>query len=122
MSLAELRRSDATLVRLTSVALGTGLAVVWVAAISTGATTWLTWMAALAALACFGTVSLVPERRAGLIAAANLGFVAVVLATCWIVGMATSSTTWLLWSCFAATTLTWSAALLTAFLALYDQG
>ncbi len=120
MLVAETKESDARRVRLASVALGTALTAVWVVAVSTGATMWLTWMAALAALACFGTVSLVPERRAGLIAAGNLAFVAAVLAACWIVGLATSSTAWVLWLCFAAAIVTWFAALLTAFVAVCD--
>lgn len=112
---------EAKWVRLASVAVGTGLAVVWVVAVSTGATMWLTWMAALAALACFGTVSLVPERRAGLIAAGTLAVVAAGLATCWIVGLATSATTWVLWCCLAGAVLTLAAALTTAFVALFDR-
>lgn len=112
---------EAKWVRLASVALGTGLAVVWVVAVSTGATMWLTWMTALGALACFGTVSLVPERRAGLIAAGNLAVVAVGMTTCWIVGLATSATNWLLWCCLGGAALTSAAALTTAFVALFDR-
>ncbi len=114
------RRLDARAVRLASAALGTALGVVWVVALTTGASLWLTWLMALAALACFGTVSLVPERRAGIIAALNLGFVAAGLTACWIVGLATSATTWLLWCCFGAALVTLLAALGAGLTAVFD--
>jgi len=115
-----LARLDARTVRLTSAALGTALGVLWVVALGTGATLWVTWVVALAALACFGTIALVPERRAGLVAALNLGFVAAVLAACWIVGLATSATTWLVWCCFAVAPLVLLAALGAGLAAAFD--
>ena len=115
-----LTRLDARGVRVASAGLGTALGVVWVVALGTGATLWLTWMIALAALACFGAVALVPERRAGIIAALNLGFVAAGLSACWVIGVVTSATVWLLWSCFGGALLVLPAALGTALAALFD--
>ncbi len=115
-----LRRLDARAVRVACAGLGTALGVVWVVALGTGATSWLTWMIALAALACFGTVALVPERRAGIIAAMNLGFVAAGLSACWVIGLVTSATVWLLWCCFGGALLILPAALGTGLAAGFD--
>lgn len=103
--------ADAPVIRIGSVALGVALGIVWVIALSTGATFWLTWMVALAALTCLGTAALASERGTGLLAAGNLGFIGVMLAACWIVGLLLTSTTrWLTWSCFAAALVMLTAA------------
>lgn len=114
------KRLDARAVRLVAATLGTAFGVVWIVGLSTGASFWLTWMMALLALACFGTTSLVPERRAGVIAALNLGFVAAALAACWLIGLVTSATGWLVWCCFAGGLATISAALGAGLTAVFD--
>ena len=100
--------------------LGAILGILWVVGLSTGATFWLAWMIALAALACFGTTSPVPEQRAGVIAAPNLGLVAAGLAACWIIGLLTSATGWLVWCCFAGALAALSVALGAGLTAVFD--
>jgi hypothetical protein len=114
------KRLDANRVRLAAVGLGLGLGVLWVVGLGTGATNWLSWFMALAGLACWGTVALVPERRAGIVAAGNLAFVAAGLVALWIVALATSSTPWLVWCCFGAAGLVLLAAVATALAAVFD--
>lgn len=113
---------DARRVRLASAGLGAGLAGAWAIALATDATFWITWMTALASLACFGTIALVPARRAGFIAAGNLSFVAIGLAACWVLGLLTSATSWLVWCCFAGAALAVTAAVGSALAAVFDLG
>lgn len=116
-----IRRVDATSVRVVSAMLGMALGVVWVVALGVGATGWLAWMICLGALACLGTIALVPERRSGLVAAANLAVTAGVLGTSWIVGLLTGATTWLVWLCFVGAGLVLVGALATALAAVFDR-
>ncbi|HXJ22530.1 MAG TPA: hypothetical protein VMT03_20095 [Polyangia bacterium] len=116
-----IKRVDATSVRVASGLLGTAMGVIWVVALAKGATSWLAWLVCLAALACFGTISLVPERRSGFMAAGNLALTAAGLAACWVVGLLTSATTWLVWLCFVSAGLVLVSALATALAAAFDR-
>ncbi len=116
-----LKRIDADLVRWVSAGLGAALGLVWVVALATGATMWLAWITCLAALACFGSVALVPERRSGFLAGGNLALAAGMLGACWIVGLLTCATGWLVWFAFggAAVVLVGSVAITLA--AVFDR-
>ncbi|HVV17271.1 MAG TPA: hypothetical protein VHH90_08720 [Polyangia bacterium] len=116
-----LNRLDANNIRLASAAFGVVLGVLWIVGLAARASFWLTWMTALAALACFGTVALVPERRAGFVAAGNLAFVALGLGACWIVSLATGGTAWLAWSCLALAGLVLVGAVGAALAAALDH-
>jgi hypothetical protein len=83
-----------------SVALGIGLIILWIAALSGHAVGWLTWLDGLAGLVAIalGLTFTAQMARAG---TAGWGLLALSLFALWIVALAAGSTIWLAWWTFA---------------------
>jgi hypothetical protein len=81
--------------------LAIGLVVLWLAALSQHATSWLTWADVVAALCAFAIAagagaSVTPGSSATLPLALSVG-----LAVLWIIGLASHASSWLAWWTFA---------------------
>lgn len=82
-----------------SVALGFGLIILWIAALTSNAVGWLTWLDGVAGLIAIAMgLGFAQIARAGV---AGSGLLALGLFVLWIVGLAAGSTLWLVWWTFA---------------------
>jgi hypothetical protein len=93
-------RKEAVMFGGISVALGIGLLIVWISALSAHATPWLSWFDGLIGLGAIflGVTALRATARPGI---AGWGSVALGLFILWIVGLSARSTPWLAWWTFA---------------------
>ena len=84
------------------VALGTGLAILWVAGLSSPyAPGWFTWMDGLAALGAFFIAGRVSDRDMRSRKMSGPVTLSIGLFALWIAGLATDATPWLCWWTFA---------------------
>jgi hypothetical protein len=84
-----------------SLILAAGLGALWIIGLGHHATGWLTWLDGLAALGGFAIVLGVSDLATGAIKAGGPIALGMALGVFWIIGLATGSTTWLIWSTFA---------------------
>jgi hypothetical protein len=90
------------MVRGTSIALGIGLAILWIVGLSNHAAMWLTWLDGLAALCAFGVASAaVPDVTRSTAVTASPIVLATGLFVLWIIGLAVHAEGWLAWWTFA---------------------
>lgn len=83
-----------------SVALGIGLIILWIAALSAHAVPWLTWLDGVAGLVAIG-LGLTFAAQVGRSGMAGWGLLALSLFALWIIALAAGTTLWLAWWTFA---------------------
>jgi hypothetical protein len=90
------------MVRGTSIALGIGLAILWIVGLSNHAAIWLTWLDALAALGAFAVAAAaVPDTPRSTAVAASPILLATGLFVVWIIGLAVHAESYMAWWTFA---------------------
>lgn len=85
-----------------SLALGVGLAILWIAGLSaTAAAPWLTWLDAVGAICAFVIAATVSDASDRNIRAGSTGALAVGLFALWIIGLSSAVPGWQAWWNFA---------------------
>ncbi len=87
-------------VRGISVALGVGLAILWLVGLNYHATSWLTWLDGVAALVAFGIGASLSERMSAGVLGGTPIALSIGLFILWIIGLVMNAETWLVWWTF----------------------